>query len=104
MAIFSFQSQRTAHEAKEALEVESVSSETASGSASGTLLSSHAMRMGLYTINLGTKVGQRLHTAHMLILPLMPVFILLAQNSSSYLRYIGNADEITEVKMRVFLI
>ncbi len=29
----------------------------------------------------GTKVGQKLHAAHMLILPLIPVFILLAQNA-----------------------
>ena len=59
------------------------------------------MRMGLYTINLGTKVGQRLHTGHMLILPLIPVFILLAQNTSSFLQYVGNANEILEVQRQV---
>jgi len=42
------------------------SSNVSEGSASATLLSSHAMRMGLYTINLGTKMGQKLHTGHML--------------------------------------
>ena len=77
------------------------SSDASEGSASATLLSSHAMRMGLYTINLGTKVGQRLHTGHMLILPLIPVFILLAQNTSSFLRYVANANEILTVQRQV---
>ena len=83
-------------------DVVSITSSTASeGSASATLLSSHAMRMGLYTINLGTKVGQRLHTGHMLFLPLIPVFILLGQNASSFIRYMGYADEIRTVQIQV---
>ena len=77
------------------------SSNVSEGSASATLLSSHAMRMGLYTINLGTKVGQRLHTAHMLFLPLIPVFILLGQNVASYLTHSSNAKEILSVKVQV---
>ena len=64
----------------------SLTSRDSEASASETLMSSHAMKMGLYTINLGTKLGQKLHTAHMLILPLIPVFILLAQNSGKYLQ------------------
>ena len=43
---------------------------------SATLMSTHAMKMGLYTINLGSERGQRLHTCHLIILPLIPVFIL----------------------------
>ena len=78
------------------------SSNVSEGSASATLLSSHAMRMGLYTINLGTKVGQRLHTGHMLFLPLIPVFILLGQNVASYLTYSSNAAEILNVKIQVY--
>ena len=77
------------------------SSNISEGSASATLLSSHAMRMGLYTINLGTKTGQRLHTGHMLFLPLIPVFILLGQNVASYLTYSSNAQEILNVKIQV---
>ena len=86
----------------QATDVVSIASSAASeGSASATLLSSHAMRMGLYTINLGTKVGQRLHTGHMLFLPLIPVFILLGQNASAFLRYVTNAHEILNVQIQV---
>merc|ERR550534_1461969 len=59
------------------------------------------MKMGLYTINLGTKVGQKLHTAHMLILPLIPVFILLAQNTAAFLQFVSDAEEILDVKEQV---
>ena len=85
--------------ATEILSVES--SQVSEGSASATLLSSHAMRMGLYTINLGTKTGQRLHTGHMLFLPLIPVFILLGQNVAAYLTCIGNSEEIVNVQIQV---
>ena len=84
-------------------EISIASSQASEGSASATLLSSHAMRMGLYTINLGTKVGQRLHTAHMLFLPLIPVFILLGQNIGAYLTFTSNAIEITNVQVQVRL-
>ena len=81
-----------------------VSSYTSTGSddsASATLMSSHAMKMGLYSINLGTKFGQRLHAAHMLILPLIPVFILLAQNGTNYATYVLEAEEILNVQTQV---
>merc|ERR1712156_444769 len=68
------------------LDKTSLTSKDSEASASETLMSSHAMKMGLYTINLGTKLGQKLHTAHMLILPLIPVFILLAQNTAAFLQ------------------
>ena len=84
-------------------EISIASSQASEGSASATLLSSHAMRMGLYTINLGTKVGQRLHTGHMLFLPLIPVFILLGQNVGAYLTFTANAIEITNVQIQVRL-
>ena len=88
----------------QALDVVSIeSSQLSEGSASATLLSSHAMRMGLYTINLGTKVGQRLHTGHMLFLPLIPVFILLGQNVASYFTYNTYSDEIMNVQIQVIL-
>ena len=70
-------------------------------SASETLMSSHAMKMGLYTINLGTSFGQKLHTLHMLILPLIPVFILLAQNSVAFMDFIDDADELSDVKTQI---
>ena len=79
----------------------SMASKDSEASASETLMSSHAMKMGIYTINLGTKVGQKLHTAHMLILPLIPVFILLAQNTSTFLQYVSDAEEILDVKEQV---
>ena len=64
-------------------------------------MSSHAMKMGLYSINLGTKFGQRMHAAHMLVLPLIPVFILLAQNGNNYATYIMEAEEIVSVQKQV---
>ena len=88
---------------KDGDEISLESSNISEGSASATLLSSHAMRMGLYTINLGTKVGQRLHTGHMLFLPLIPVFILLGQNIASYMTFSSNAAEILNVKTQVYM-
>jgi len=79
----------------------SITSDESAASASATLLSSHAMKMGLYSINLGTKLGQRLHAAHMLMLPLIPVFILLAQNAQNYVTFIGEAREILSVQTQV---
>ena len=64
-------------------------------------MSSHAMKMGLYTINLGTSFGQKLHTLHMLVLPLIPVFILLAQNTTIFLQYVSDAEEILEVRNQI---
>ncbi len=64
-------------------------------------MSSHAMKMGLYSINLGSRFGQRLHAAHMLILPLIPVFILIAQNGTNYAAYLIEAEEITGVQKQV---
>ena len=70
----------------DAVEKLSITSSTATNtSQSATLMSTHAMKMGLYNINLGTQTGQRLHTCHLIILPLIPVFILLTQNTSTYL-------------------
>ena len=83
---------------KERLSLTSKDSEL---SASETLMSSHAMKMGLYTINLGTSFGQKLHTLHMLILPLIPVFILLAQNTSAFLGYVADAEELSDVKTQI---
>ncbi|XP_059089436.1 uncharacterized protein LOC131885421 [Tigriopus californicus] len=79
----------------------SLASSSSGDSASATLMSSHAMKMGLYSINLGTKFGQRMHAAHMLILPLIPVFILLAQNGTNYATFILQAEEITNVQDQV---
>ena len=57
--------------------------------------------MGLYTINLGTKFGQKLHTAHMLILPLIPVFILLVQNTAEFFQFVSDTEEISEVRGQI---
>ena len=79
----------------------SLTSKDSELSASETLMSSHAMKMGLYTINLGTSFGQKLHTLHMLILPLIPVFILLGQNTSAFLGYIDDSSELSDVKTQI---
>ena len=61
---------------------------TASGdshsSESATLMSHHAMKMGCYEINLGTEQGQKLHTIHLVFLPLVPIMILLIQNYTTF--------------------
>ncbi len=79
----------------------SLTSAGSGDSASATLMSSHAMKMGLYSINLGTKFGQRLHAAHMLVLPLIPVFILVAQNVTSYVTFTLQAREVVSVQKQV---
>ena len=66
-----------------------------------SVLSSYNMRMGLYTINLGTTIGQRLHTCHLVILPLIPVFILLTQNASTYINNIMSIGDIREISNQV---
>ncbi len=81
-------------------EISSYTSAASADSASATLMSSHAMKMGLYSINLGTKMGQKLHAAHMLILPLIPVFILLAQNAQNYITYTIEAGELLTVQQQ----
>ncbi|XP_071742958.1 uncharacterized protein [Lepeophtheirus salmonis] len=70
-------------------------------SSSHSVFSSHAMKMGFYQINLGTKNGQRLHSIHMLILPLIPVGILLGQNTSNYISHSSSANEIKNVEQQV---
>ena len=84
----------------EAVDKLSINSSSATNtSQSATLMSTHAMKMGLYTINLGTSTGQRLHTCHLIILPLIPVFILLTQNTSTYLtnnQSIRDLQDVTE--------
>ena len=52
----------------------------------------------------GTPMGQKLHTAHMLILPLIPVFILLAQNTTNFVQYVTDASEIKSVQVQVRVI
>ena len=47
---------------------EEKTSESSKTSESATLMSSHAMKMGFYTINLGTEHGQRIQTCHLGIL------------------------------------
>ena len=56
------------------------------------------MSMGIYKVNLGTRFGQRMHSLHMLILPLIPIFILLVQNGIKYGTYVLEADEILSVQ------
>ena len=60
------------------------------------------MSMGIYKVNLGTRFGQRMHSLHMLILPLIPIFILLVQNGIKYGTYVLEADEILSVQRQVW--
>ena len=70
-------------------------------SQSATLLSTHQMKMGFYNINLGTELGQRLHTCHLIIVPLIPVFILLIQNMTSYMDNNKRISDLEEVRSQV---
>ena len=40
--------------------------------------------MGCYEINLGTAKGQKIHAFHLILLPLLPILILIAQNYSTF--------------------
>ena len=55
----------------------------------------------LKKVNLGTRFGQRMHSLHMLILPLIPIFILLVQNGIKYGTTVLEADEILNVQRQV---
>ena len=79
----------------------SLASSSASTSEAGTLMSTHSMKMGFYTINLGTATGQRLHTCHLVILPLIPVFILLMQNASAYISNNQSISDLQDVTTQV---
>ncbi|XP_023333523.1 uncharacterized protein LOC111705255 isoform X2 [Eurytemora carolleeae] len=68
------------------------------GSESATLMSAHAMNLGFYKINLGTEHGQRLHTCHLVVLPLIPVFILLVQNCTNYAGIAFSLQALVDVK------
>ena len=77
---------------------------TASGSISkesANLITSHAMRLGVYSINLGTKIGQKVHTAHMLILPLIPIIITIGQSTSNLYYSFSDSKEISDVQNQV---
>ena len=77
---------------------------TASGSISkesANLITSHAMRLGVYSINLGTKIGQKVHTAHMLILPLIPIIITIGQSTSNLYYSFSDSKEISDVQYQV---
>ena len=52
-------------------------------------------------VNLGTRFGQRMHSLHMLILPLIPIFILLVQNGIKFGTNVLEADEILNVQRQV---
>ena len=80
----------------------SLASSSASTSEAGTLMSTHSMKMGFYSINLGTATGQRLHTCHLVILPLIPVFILLMQNASAYISNNQSISDLQDVTTQVF--
>ena len=68
---------------------------------SANLISSHAMRLGVYSINLGTKIGQKVHTAHMLILPLIPIIITIGQSTSNLYYSFSESKEISDVQNQV---
>merc|ERR1711892_181889 len=74
-----------------------MASSTSGGSESGTMMSTHAMKMGCYSINLGTETGQRLQTMHLVILPLIPVLILLIQNYTTYTGNQGSINDLNDV-------
>ena len=59
-------------------------SSTTLSDSSATMMSKHSMNMGCYEINLGTSKGQRIHALHLILLPLLPILILIAQNYSTF--------------------
>ena len=84
---------RRKQQPKTTIDTASTTSSTYSDSA--MLMSVHIMSMGCYKINLGNITGQRLNTCHLILLPLIPVFILLFQNTNTY---ITNQQRITDLE------
>ena len=70
-------------------------------SESATLMSKHAMKMGFYTINLGTETGQKLHTCHLVILPLIPILILLMQYTTAYSSNVSKMSDLQTIRTQV---
>ena len=56
------------------------------------------MKMGFYTINLGTERGQKLHSCHLVILPLIPILILLMQYATAYSSNITKISKVIQLK------
>ena len=81
--------------------IPSTASSESGTSESANLMSTHAMEMGYYTINLRTESDQRLHTCILVILPLIPVFILLTQNITAYSENQNNISDHKDVKNQV---
>ena len=79
----------------------STASHESQGSESATLMSHHAMKMGCYEINLGTEQGQKLHTIHLVFLPLVPILILLIQNYTTFDSNKATINDLTDVFLQV---
>ena len=79
----------------------STASHESQTSESATLMSHHAMKMGCYEINLGTEQGQKLHTIHLVFLPLVPILILLIQNYTTFDSNKATINDLTDVFLQV---
>ena len=79
----------------------STASHESQTSESATLMSHHAMKMGCYEINLGTEQGQKLHTIHLVFLPLVPILILLIQNYTTFDSNKTTINDLTDVFLQV---
>ena len=85
----------------EIMSVASSGSDSSYSVESGNLIKEHSMRLGLYSINLATKVGQRLHTVHMLTLPMIPIIIILAQSIGDLWKSSTKISEIEKLQEQV---
>lgn len=83
------------------MSVSSSGSDSSYSVESGNLIKEHSMRLGLYSINLATKVGQRLHTVHMLTLPMIPIVIILAQSIGDLWESSTKISEIEQLQEQV---
>ena len=73
------------------LDKTSLTSKDSEASASETLMSSHAMKMGLYTINLGTKLGNYEQRSFFCYFCYLATFFLL-KNHRSKIAYCPYVD------------
>ena len=85
------------------IDIDDKLTKTSEMSDAATMMSNHTMRLGCYEINLGTEQGQKLHTIHLVFLPLVPIMILLIQNYTTFdsnkVRRTGLIKEYTELRI-----
>ena len=61
---------------------------------SKTVLSAHAVKVGCFKLNMGTDLGQKIYSAFMILLPMIPLVILIGRLSMNLSDLVKVGDDI----------